>query len=747
VTVGDNRPRIDARGKVTGEADYPADLPAEGALHGKVVFSGQAHARMVAMDTSAALADPEVVAVFTAADVPVNEYGLTMFDQPVLVGLNATGVADVASDVSRWEADQIAFVVAESPEAAERGAAALEVEWEQLPVVADIDDALRDEVRVHPESGDSNAYYTYRIRKGDMEAGWAEADVIVEDTYVVPHQEHAFLQPEAGVGYIDSAGRVTVKVAGQWTYEEVGQILHALDLTEDKVRVVYTAIGGAFGGREDMSVQIVLALAAWKLSQQGETRAIHTVWSREESVVGHHKRHRGRIRAKWGATKDGRITAVESVGYLDAGAYNYTTNKVLGNMHLTVGGAYEIPNAHIDSHGVYTNTVPGGAFRGFGAPQGAFVAESQMNKLAEKLGIDPVELRLRNTLREGSIGITQVELPAGVSMPEVIAGCRDRSEWGTRPARVPDLKVFESLPSATDRTRTGRGFACSYKNVGFSFGFPERCDARVELYGDDEIDRVVLHHGGADVGQGAHTALLQMLAEAAGVDIERVEGVFSDTGSSGDSGSASASRLSWMAGNSILGAAEEAAKAWLDGDRPAVGEFRFIPPATETLDPDTGVGQPNFAYGYVAEAVDLAVDIDTGHISIGNVVCTTDVGRAINPILIEGQVEGAVVQAHGYAISENLQVVDGHILNPRFSGYLIPGILDIPDEVDSHILEIPDPRGPFGVRGMGEMPFIPYAAAVVAALHDATGVWFNEFPLTPSRVLAGLAAADFSAAG
>jgi CO/xanthine dehydrogenase Mo-binding subunit len=747
VTVGDNRPRIDARGKVTGEADYPADLPAEGALHGKVVFSGQAHARMVAMDTSAALADPEVVAVFTAADVPVNEYGLTMFDQPVLVGLNATGVADVASDVSRWEADQIAFVVAESPEAAERGAAALEVEWEQLPVVADIDDALRDEVRVHPESGDSNAYYTYRIRKGDMEAGWAEADVIVEDTYVVPHQEHAFLQPEAGVGYIDSAGRVTVKVAGQWTYEEVGQILHALDLTEDKVRVVYTAIGGAFGGREDMSVQIVLALAAWKLSQQGETRAIHTVWSREESVVGHHKRHRGRIRAKWGATKDGRITAIESVGYLDAGAYNYTTNKVLGNMHLTVGGAYEIPNAHIDSHGVYTNTVPGGAFRGFGAPQGAFVAESQMNKLAEKLGIDPVELRLRNTLREGSIGITQVELPAGVSMPEVIAGCRDRSEWGTRPARVPDLKVFESLPSATDRTRTGRGFACSYKNVGFSFGFPERCDARVELYGDDEIDRAVLHHGGADVGQGAHTALLQMLAEAAGVDIERVEGVFSDTGSSGDSGSASASRLSWMAGNSILGAAEEAAKAWLDGDRPAVGEFRFIPPATETLDPDTGVGQPNFAYGYVAEAVDLAVDIDTGHISIGNVVCTTDVGRAINPILIEGQVEGAVVQAHGYAISENLQVVDGHILNPRFSGYLIPGILDIPDEVDSHILEIPDPRGPFGVRGMGEMPFIPYAAAVVAALHDATGVWFNEFPLTPSRVRAGLEAAGFSAAG
>jgi len=741
MTVGDSPSRIDALGKVTGEADYPADLPVEGALHGKVVFSGQPHARMLSMDTSAALADPDVVAVFTAADVPVNEYGLTMFDQPVLVGLNASGVADVASDVSRWEADQIAFVVAESAEAAERGAAAIEVEWEQLPVVADIDAALRDEVRVHPEAGDSNAYYTFRIRKGDMEAGWAEADVIIEDTYAVPHQEHAYLQPEAGVGYIDAAGRIAIKVAGQWTYEDLGQILHALDLPEDRVRVAYTAIGGAFGGREDMSVQIVLALAVWKLSEQGETRPIRTVWSREESVVGHHKRHRGRIHAKWGATRDGRITAVETTGYLDAGAYNYTTNKVLGNMHLTVGGAYDIPNAHVDSHGVYTNTVPGGAFRGFGAPQGAFVAESQMNKLAVKLGIDPVELRLLNSLREGSIGITQVELPAGVSMPEVIAGCRDRSEWGARPARVSDLKAFESLPSAVERLRTGRGFACSYKNIGFSFGFPERCDARVEMYGDDEIDRVVLHHGGADVGQGAHTVFLQMVAEATDVDIARIEGVFSDTGSSGDSGSASASRLSWMAGNSILGAAEEAAKAWLDGDRPAVGEFRFIPPSTETLDPDTGIGQPNFAYGYVAEAVDLAVDIDTGHISIGNVVCATDVGKAINPTLIEGQVEGAVVQAHGYAISENLQVVDGHILNPRFSGYLIPGILDIPDEVDSHILEIPDPRGPFGVRGMAEMPFIPYAAAVVAALHDATGVWFNEFPLTPTRVLAGLKAA------
>jgi len=408
---------------------------------------------------------------------------------------------------------------------------------------------------------------------------------------------------------------------------------------------------------------------------------------------------------------------------------------------MTVGGPYNIPNARIDRSAVYTTTVPGGAFRGFGGPQGAFAGESQMNKLAEALGIDPVELRLKNCLRDGDLGITQVALPAGVSIHDVIADCRDRAEWGARPARVSDFKVFESLPAAGDRLRTGRGFGCTYKNVGFSFGFPEKCDARIELHGDDEVSRVVLHHGGADVGQGAHTAFLQMAAEAAGVDPALVEGVFSDTATSGDSGSASASRLSWMSGNSILGAVEEAQKAWIDGDRPAVGEFRYVPPKTEALDPETGVGQPNFSYGYVAEAVDVAVDLDTGHIHVGTVTCAVDVGKAINRNLVEGQVEGAVVQAHGYALSENLQVADGRILNPRLSGYLIPGILDIPDEVDSLILEYADPRGPFGVRGMAEMPLIPYAPAVVAALYQATGVWFNEFPLTPARVLAGLKAA------
>jgi CO/xanthine dehydrogenase Mo-binding subunit len=561
---------------------------------------------------------------------------------------------------------------------------------------------------------------------------------VVEGRYDVPHQEHAYLQPEAATGYLDDEGRVTIEIGGQWTYEDLGQICHALDVSEDEVRIVYPAVGGAFGGREDMSLQIVLAAAVMKLRVRGISRPIRSVWSREESIVGHHKRHRGRIHARLGATRDGLITAVEVDGYLDSGAYNYTTNKVLGNMHLCVAGPYEVPNARIDSIAVYTNTVPAGAFRGFGAPQGAFVAESQMNKLADALGMDPVELRRRNALRDGSRGITQAEMPPGVSLTEVIDAAAVGAQQPFEPVPVPS---FASLPADESRVRRGRGFACAYKNVGFSFGFAERCDATVVLHGEDSVAWVELFHGAAEVGQGAHTALVQMTAEAAGVEPEQVRASFSDTATSGDSGSVSASRMTWMGGNSILGAVEEATKRWLEGDRPATGEFRFVPPPTETLDPETGTGQPNFAYGYVAESVDVSVDIDTGHVRIDRVVCADDVGKAINPALVIGQIEGAIVQASGYALSEDLQVVDGRITNPRLSGYLIPGIGDIPGRVDSILVEHPDPRGPWGVRGMAEMPFIPLAPAVVAAIHDATGVWIDGFPLTPSRVLAALRSA------
>ena len=755
MSIGISRPRADAPGKVTGDELYPADLAPADPLWARVVFSDQPHARMTEIDVSAAEAADGVVMVLTAKDVPVNEYGLTMFDQPVLVGLDDTGAARVAADVSRWEADQIAVVVAETADQAAAAADLIDVAWEPLPVVPDLEAALTDGTLVHPETeAGSNAYVHYRSTKGDPSAAWEQADVIVEGTYRVPHQEHAFLQPEAAVGYVDDDGRVTVQVAGQWTYEDRMQIAHALDLPDDRIRVIYPAIGGAFGGREDMSFQIVLALAAWRLDERlGIRRPIKAQWSREESIVGHHKRHRGVIHTKWGATRDGDVVAAVADAYLDAGAYNYTTNKVLGNLHLTVLGPYEIPHVAVDSYGVYTNTVPGGAFRGFGAPQGAFVAESQMNRLAAELGMDPVELRLRNGFREGSGGITGHVLPEGVSLPEVIAACVGEAGWVQGAVEQPKPDAFESFTSfqtlAPDpnAVRTGRGFACAYKNIGFSFGFPERCEAIVELHGSpraEEPEHAVLFHGAAEVGQGTHTALRQMTAEAIGIDPDRVSTEFSDTATSGDSGSVSASRMTWMAGNSIQKAVKLARKNWDNGDRPATGvaegEEAFRPPETGPLNAtgEPSERPPNFAYGYVAEAVEVAVDVETGHIAVGRVVCATDVGKAINPMLIEGQVEGAVVQAHGYAVTEHLQMRDARITNPRLSGYLIPGIGDIPERVTTVILEHPDPLGPWGARGMAEMPFIPLAPALVHAIHDATGVWFTEFPLTPDRVVAEL---------
>jgi CO/xanthine dehydrogenase Mo-binding subunit len=747
MSVGQSPLRHDAAAKTDGSIEYAGDAVPAGALHAVVVFSGRAHARMLSMSTDAARAVPGVVDIITAADAPVNEYGLTMRDQPALVGVDHTGAAAVDAAVSRWEADQIAVVIAETRTAATAGAAAIEVEWEDLPLVDNIDAALAPGAPlVHPENGlDTNAYHHLRIRKGDPDFGFALAYAVVDEVYEVPHQEHAYLQPEAGTAYIDEDGRVTIEIGGQWTSEDREQVAHVLGLPEDRVRIIYKAIGGAFGGKEDMSIQIALGLAAMRLAERGEHRPIHCRWSREESIVGHHKRHRGRIRIRLGATHDGTITALEADVDLDAGAYNYTSNKVLGNAHLSVAGAYRIPHARIDSRAIYTTTVPGGAFRGFGGPQGHFAIESAVNRLAAELGIDPVEMRLRNALVDGDDGITQTVMPEGVSMREVITACSLQAELDEA---LPDPAPFSpiaSLPSATTSLRKGRGFAAGFKNIGFSFGFPERCEAEIVLHGDPDDEAPTsaeLFHGGAEVGQGAHLAMRQMASEATGVALDDIHGHFSDTATSGDPGSASASRLTFMAGNSILGAAEEAEKAWREGDRPARGFFRYTPPPTEALDPETGAGAPNFCYGYMAQCIEVTVDVDTGHIRVDRVTSTHDVGKAINPALVRGQIEGAVVQAHGYAMSEDLQLADGFITNPRFSGYLIPGIGDIPVQVDSQILELADPLGPFGARGVAEMPFITYAPALTAAVYDATGVWFDTFPLTPSRVLAGLRAAE-----
>jgi CO/xanthine dehydrogenase Mo-binding subunit len=727
--LGRSVKRIDALGKVTGETRYPGDISMPDQLYMKILFSRRPHAIIRRIDKREALALEGVVAVFTAVDVPVNEYGLTMTDQPVLCG---PGSSKPYTDRVRFVGDQVAVVVAESEKIASKARDLIAVDYEDLPVITDPEVAMgKNASLLHPDHA-SNVILRYKIRKGDVNVGFSKADVIVEGEYRTPAQEHAFLAPEAGLGYIDEEQRITVAVAGQWIHEEQEAIAHALDLPLEQIRVIHPAIGGAFGGREDMSIQIVMALSAWRLHQRGINRPVKLIWSREESIIGHHKRHPYLIRTKWGARKDGVVMAAQAEVIADGGAYNYTSNKVLGNAHLMVSGPYEIEHVKVDSYAVYTNNIPRGAFRGFGGPQAAFACESQMNKLAEILGMDPVEIRMRNIAKEGSLISVNTPLPEGVALDQVIEECALASGWEKGEEGWERKTADEIYP---DHIKRGVGFASAFKNIGFSLGFSERSLATVELHGKTAIEKVVVHHAGADVGQGAHTVFQQMAAEAIGVPLAKVELRVADSAFTGDSGSSSASRMTFMAGNAIKGAAEAAVQKWRDEERPAIAEYKYEPPRTTPYDKETGESVPNFAYGYVAESVTLEVDTETGKVRILNVICADDVGKAINPQQVEGQVEGAVTQAMGWTFMENFIEEGGVPKSTLLSTYLIPTILDIPDKVEAIILETHDKIGPWGAKGMGEMPFIPFAPAVVSALHEATGVWFNEFPLTAERVL------------
>ncbi len=719
-SVGKSHPRIDARGKVIGETLYSGDLKMDGMLFMKILFAERPHARVLNIQTANAEKSSGVVAVYTAKDIPVNEYGLQIPDQPVLCG---PGSSKPYTDIVRFVGDQVAVVVAKTEGEAEAAAKLIDVEYEDLPLLSDPTIALRPDAPIlHPDRGDTNVCVHYKIRKGDVEDAFAKADVIVEGEYHTPVQEHAYLQPEAGLAYIDTEGRVTIEAGGQWTHADRETIAHSLGLPDERIRVIYPAIGGAFGGREDMSVQIVLALAAWKLNQP-----VKIIWSRRESMIGHGKRHAVSIKAKWGATKDGKLIAAENELIGDGGAYMYTSNKVLGNAAITSTGPYFIPNTKVDVYGVYTNNVPGAAFRGFGAPQALFMAESQMNKIAEKLGMDPVKFRLKNAFREGDLMSFGTPVPTQVSIVQCIEAARDQFNWKK-------TKKKNSKPHLA----RGHGFAAGFKNVGFSFGYQENCWAKVEIHGNGNIERVIVHQAGAEVGQGTHTVMIQMAAHAVGVSVNKVELRTSDSAHQDNSGSVSASRMTFMAGNAIKGAAEAALEKWKAEERPAIAEFKYLAPRTTPFDHETGYSTPNFAYAYVAQAAEVEVDTETGHVRVIRIVSADDIGKAINPDLVVGQIEGAVVQAHGYAVLEDYKTKDGRVLTDQLSTYLIPTIRDIPESVESVLVEIPDPNGPWGARGLGELPFLPVAPAIAAAIHDATGVWINEFPFTPERVLRAL---------
>lgn len=712
--IGQSILRPDAFAKVTGAALYARDASQPGMWRLKLVPAGRPHARIVGIDTRRAEAVPGVRAVLTAADVPINGYGLLVADRPVLCG-----------DKVRYVGDPVAAVIAETPEAAARAATLVDVEYVDLPALNDPLVALRPGAPCVHDNYPGNLAASYTMSVGDADAALAEADVVIEREYRTPMQEHAFLEPEAGLGYIDEAGRVVVLTAGQSIFDDRRQIAAALGLPEERVRVIYPAMGGSFGGREEISMQVALALAAWRVQHP-----VKLCWTREESIIGHHKRHAMILRYKWGARRDGTLLAAKMEIISDAGAYCLSSGSVLDNLRIAATGPYKIPNIRLDAVAVYTNNVPAGAFRGFGSPQAAFAAELQIAHLAELTGVDPVTIRLRNCLRDDDIMATGSPVPGGVSLPELIVACAKAA--GARETRSGwTMPVPVSLP---DGRRRAWGLAVGMKSSGFNFGFPESAEARVVLEGRAEIEQATVYCGAADVGQGAHSALAQICAEALRISPNLVRVMLSDTATSPDAGSASASRLTLIAGNAVQHAAAVALADWQDEARPAVGQYRWNAPKTTPPDPITGACVSSISFSYAAHAAEVEIDTETGQVSLQRVIAVHDPGKAVNPQQVVGQIEGGLTQAQGWALIENFVTHEGHVHSDRLSTYLIPTVADIPGQIDTLLIEKPDPIGPAGARGIGEMPFIPLAPAVVAGIRAATGLWFDELPLVPERV-------------
>jgi len=718
--IGRSIPRLDARTKVQGHRKYPQDFYMEGMLHAVVVWAEYPHARILGIDTSQAEAMPGVVAVLTHKDVPVNEYGINIMDQPVL-----------CEDVVRWLGDRVAIVVAESEAVAREAAKLVRVDYEPLPVVDDPREAMKPGATlVHGDRG-SNILKHYRIRRGDVEEGFAQSDVIVEGYYVTPHVEHAYLQPEAGLGYIDDEGRVTVICAAQWAHDDLRQIAHALNLPLDQVREIVPAIGGAFGGREDISLQILVALGAYVTR-----RPVKMVWTREESIRGHGKRHPFYMRYKHGAKADGTLMAIEAEIVTDAGAYASTSIPVLANAVTFAAGPYVVPNARIDGYTVYTNNAITMAMRGFGATQPPVAYESQMDKLAEALGMDPVEFRLKNLFEEGSIAVTGNVMNHGVGIKETLRQAARAAGWREVDGHWHAPRIEQ--PSVPYRRR-GIGVACAYKNVGYSLGFDDKSEAHVALHlrEDGGIGRAVIKIGASEVGQGVLTALAQIAAETLGIDVRRIRLALVDTSRVPNAGSSSASRHVYMSGNAVIMACHRALAARDDILREETGETRVegravfhgrTARATTPFDPETGQCEPHISYSYGTQIALVEVDLETGQTELLKMWASTDVGKAINPQMVFGQVAGGIHMGVGYALTEHFIQQDGWIKTRRFGEYYIPTVLDMPRELVNINVEVPDPTGPYGATGLGETPTLPTAPAILNALHNATGVWISRLP-------------------
>jgi len=762
--IGTSPDRPDGRPKVTGEFAYGSDLWMDDMLWGVTLRSPHPHARFRSVGIGEAVATAGVFAVLTCADVPENTSGLDHADQPVL-----------AADLVRYQGEPVALVAADHPEIARLAASKIAVDYEVLDAVTDPVAALEPGAPLVHSRG--NLVRHLKIRRGDPAP---RADVIVTGSYQIGMQDQAFLGPEAGLAVPDGTGGVDLFVSTQWLHVDQHQVRAALGLPSDQVRLTLAGVGGAFGGREDLSMHVHACLLALHTG-----KPVKMAYGREESFFGHVHRHPAVMRYEHGANRDGRLVYVKATIHLDGGAYASSTSAVVANAGTMGAGPYDVPNVHIDAYGVYTNNPPCGAMRGFGCVQAAFGYEAQMDKLAAALGMDPVDFRCQNAMSQGA------SAPTGqvVDSPAPVAELLRRVEAMPLPsARAgADMRLLPGGVGNTTRGEgiaRGTGYAVGYKNVGFSEGYDDFSTARVRLEAVAGEPVVTVHTAAAEVGQGLVAVEQQICRTELGVANVVVAPKDTQVGSAG---STSASRQTYMTGGAIKAACEEVRAALFDTGVTSVGAgggageatvagalelaaadrlrlsdgqvwqeaggaaeplgpiadfvgdeaiertvtWRHRP--TEPVDEDTGQGNAHVQFAFAAHRAVVDVDTELGLVKVVALDCAQDVGRAIHPQAVLGQIQGGSAQGLGLAVMEEIQVRDGKIANPSFTDYLIPTILDVPPmRID--VLEYPDPHAPYGLRGVGEPPTISSGPAIVAAIRAATGIDLTRVPIRPEHI-------------
>ncbi|MCH8228014.1 MAG: xanthine dehydrogenase family protein molybdopterin-binding subunit [Proteobacteria bacterium] len=734
---------------VTGKARYCPDIQLPGMLTGKLLYSPHVRARIKNLDVSKAKDIPGVYAVITHADIPgENSYLYAYPDQPLL-----------AVDEVRFQGDAVAAVAAVDEKTADAALEAIAVDYEVLSGIFDPLEAMKpgaDQV----VAGQGNVMMQMTYTSGDVEAALASADVIVENTYRTQWAEHAFLETEGGVARVDDEGVVTVWSSCQAPHRDRMQIARSLGLAESMVRVITPYIGGAFGGKDEAHVQIHAALLAY-----AARRPVRLIRGRRESMLTHVKRHPMIVHCTTAASKDGRLLAVRARVIADAGPYSNATHEVLNKFGEFIGGPYKVPNLEVEKIAVRTNNPITGAFRGFGAPQAAFVYESQMDDLARKLAMDPLEIRLLNGVETGTQLFTGVVVREGRAMKASLRKAAEMIAWEKR-------DQCERSPAG--HLRRGWGMATILKGAGLGRGLADHAGVLLEMHRDGSL---VINSAAADMGQGIITLMAQLAAERLGLDLSCVRIDRADTAKAPDAGASCASRQAMVSGNAVLIAADEirdtlltlaARKIKVSKDRLDLRNGRLLVDGeihdltVQNLAERASVwgyplhaqsryhleypdDAPEVAYRFSSEffqfctqIAQVLVDCETGQVTVEKLIAVHDAGKMINPGGVYGQIEGGIAQGIGYALSEELVVVEGHTLNASLENYVIPMALDFP-ELDIHVLEMPElAGGPLGAKGVAEGPIIPTAPAIRNAILDAIGKPLYQLPMNAERVLAAL---------